>query len=77
MKMFELTERSDQDRILHLAIPVEKASASYRVVVHVQPILDDEEGEYLSDDFINETAGKWVGELTRPPQGEYEQREPL
>ena len=26
---------------------------------------------------IRETAGKWQGELERPDQGEYEQREPL
>ncbi len=26
---------------------------------------------------ILETAGKWQGELERPEQGEYEQREPL
>lgn len=77
MKTFEFTERAGDDGLVRLNIPVETAGTAYRVVVHLEPANGEGRDEYLSDEFINETAGRWVGELERPPQGDYEEREPL
>jgi hypothetical protein len=75
MKTFEFPERAGEDRLVRLRIPVESAHTPYHVVVHVEPTIYEEPGEYLSDEFVNETAGKWVGELKRTPQGEFERRQ--
>ncbi len=77
MKTFEFTERAGDDGLVRVNIPVDSAGAPYHVVVHVEPAVPNEKSEYLTDDFINETAGMWVGEFHRPPQGDYEEREPL
>jgi hypothetical protein len=63
MKTFEFNERSGDDRRVHLSIPVDNAGEPYHLVVHLEPAADKEKPEYLSEDFINETAGKWVGEF--------------
>jgi antitoxin (DNA-binding transcriptional repressor) of toxin-antitoxin stability system len=52
------------DKVIARLIPVEPISP---------PALSSEEWRVR----ILETAGKWKGELERPEQGEYEQREPL
>lgn len=63
--------------ILQLALAVGPADAGREVQVTVEPVG----AAALSPDQwrqgILETAGKWQGELERPEQGEYEQREPL
>ncbi len=77
MKTFEFTERAGDDHVVRLNIPVENAGTPYHVVVHVEPVGNDARSEYLSDEFINETAGKWVGDFTIPSEGDYEERKPL
>jgi hypothetical protein len=77
MKTLEFTERAGDDRVVRLSIPVESSGEPYRVVVHIEPVAHPGEPEYLSDEFINETAGKWVGDFTIEPEGDYEEREPL
>lgn len=37
------------------------------------PMTEKEREEWLQ--FIERTAGKWVGEFERPEQGEYEERD--
>jgi hypothetical protein len=77
MKTFEFTERAGDDLLVRLNIPVETAGMPYHVVVHLEPASGPEPAEFLSDEFINETAGRWTGEFVIGPEGEYEEREPL
>jgi hypothetical protein len=68
-----LTVRVGADGVLTL--PLGQACANQLALVTVQTIPEVTREEYLR--FIENTAGKWEGELERPPQGEYEEREPL
>ena len=77
MKTFEFTERAGDDRLVRLNIPVETPGTPYHVVVHLEPVGEERSTEFLSDQFINETAGKWVGDFNIDPEGDYEEREPL
>jgi hypothetical protein len=77
MKTLEFTECAGDDHLVRLSIPVESAGKPYHVVVHIESMADKGVPEYLSDEFINKTAGKWVGEFTIDSEGDYEEREPL
>lgn len=64
------------DGVLHLDIPLGASEANQEVEVIVRPTrppLTPEEWR----EFIARTAGSWRGELERPDQGSYEQREEL
>jgi hypothetical protein len=69
--------RVGKDGILQLALAVGPVEAGREVLITVEPVgppaLSPEEWRQ----YTLETAGKWQGELERPEQGEYEQREPL
>ncbi|HEY7153746.1 MAG TPA: hypothetical protein VH575_07285 [Gemmataceae bacterium] len=59
-----------------LTLPLGETSANKRVRVTVETMPPEmTREEWLR--FIEDTAGKWEGELERPPQGEYEERQPL
>jgi hypothetical protein len=80
MKTVELFQNADADKMVRLAIPVDEAARSYRVIVQIEPAASgDTEGglEQWPTGFFERTAGKWVGELDRAPQGEFQQRAPL
>jgi len=79
MKTVELIREAGSDKIVHLAIPVDEAARRYRLIVLIEPDSDDEGGglDEWPPGFFERTAGKWVGELERAPQGEYERREQL
>lgn len=68
-----LTVRAGPSGIVTLPVGEEYAHKLVRVTVQTIPEMTRE--EWLR--FIENTAGKWEGELERPPQGEYEQRDPL
>lgn len=76
MKTLEFTEYADTSGLVRLNIPVEPAAGPYHLVVHIEPI-SAVRPEYLSDEFINDTAGKWVGDFLIEPEGDYEERETL
>jgi len=64
------------DGVLHVVIPLGAAEANQEVEVTVRPtrpLLTPEEWR----EFIARTAGSWQGELERPDQGTYQQREEL
>ncbi len=77
MNRIVIKSRVGSDGTLQLAVPVGQADAGREVQVTVEPVCPP----VLSPDEwrrrVLETAGKWEGELERPAQGEYEQREPL
>lgn len=79
MKTIVLVEIAGDDGMLRLNVPVEQAGQRYHVVVHLEPdnALTETPKRGWPPRFFEETAGKWVGELTRSPQGDYEQRESL
>jgi hypothetical protein len=78
MKTFETTLLADADKQVRLTIPVEEANQSYHLVILVEPATDRTPSvRDWPPGFFENTAGKWVGELERPPQGEYEKREEL
>lgn len=79
MTTHEFMERAGDDRMVRLSIPVEAPGASYHVVVVVEPADPTKPAstDFLTDEFVNETAGQWVGEFPTDSEGEYEQRESL
>jgi hypothetical protein len=79
MKTFEIVQRAGADKVVRLAIPVDEANRSYHLVVLVEPASNRRqppEGAWPPG-FFEATAGQWVGDLERPPQGEFEKREEL
>lgn len=68
-----ITVRAGTDGILTLALG--EAYANELIQVTLQTIPETSREEWLR--FIDNTAGKWEGELERPTQGEYEERDPL
>ena len=80
MKTVEMIQDADADKVVRLAIPVEEADRPYRLIVLIEPAPNGENDAGRDEwppGFFERTAGKWVGELTRSPQGEYEQRASL
>jgi hypothetical protein len=77
MTRIVVKSRIGSDGVLHLHLPVGQAEADKEVQVTVEPVpatpMSQEEWRQL----ILSTAGKWRGEFERPPQGEYEEQEPL
>jgi hypothetical protein len=77
MNRIVVRSRVGSDGILQLALPMGPAEADREVQITVEPVgppaLSPDEWRQR----VLETAGKWQGELERPAQGEYEQREPL
>lgn len=68
-----ITVRAGTDGIVTLSLG--DAYANELIQVTVQTIPETSREEWLR--FIDNTAGKWEGELERPAQGEYEERDPL
>jgi hypothetical protein len=77
MNRIVVKSRVGSNGILQLALSVGPADADREVQIPVEPVGPP---ALSSDEWrqrILETAGKWQGELERPEQGAYEQREPL
>ena len=77
MNRMTIKSRIGSNGVLQLTLPVGVADADREVQITVEPVGPQ---ALLPDEWqrrIMETAGKWQGELERPEQGEYEQREPL
>ena len=68
-----VTIRTDSDGKVMLSLG--EAYANKLIQVTVQMIPETSREEWLR--FIENTAGKWEGELERPPLGEPEERDPL
>jgi hypothetical protein len=77
MNRIVVKSRVGSNGVLQLTLPVGPADADREVQITIEPVgtpvLSPDEWRQR----ILETAGKWQGELERPEQGEYEQREPL
>jgi hypothetical protein len=80
MKTLELVEQADADKIVRIAIPVDEAARRYRLIVQIEPEQNGEAGEGFDEwppGFFERTAGMWIGEFVREPQGDFEQRATL
>jgi hypothetical protein len=80
MKTFETLQEAGADKVVRLAIPVDEAFRRYHFVILVEPADGKQQVPPVRAwpaGFIESTAGKWLGELERPPQGEFERREEL
>jgi hypothetical protein len=80
MNRIVLHSRVGADGVLHLSVPIGKAAADREVEVTIEApepkqLSNSERGEWRQ--FVLETAGAWQGDLERPEQGEYEQRDEL
>jgi hypothetical protein len=67
----------DSDGVLHLDVPLGTDAANTEVQITLEPVPATAMTQEEWRSFILSTAGAWQGEFERPPQGEYEQREPL
>jgi hypothetical protein len=78
-KMTRITVRSriDANGVLRVAVPVSPAYANQEVQVTIEPIGPPPITQEEWRAFVLSTAGKWEGDLERPDQGEYEERESL
>ena len=77
MNRIVVRSRLDSNGILQLILPVGIVDANREVQIVVEPIGPPAQSPDEWRRCVLETAGKWQGELERPEQGEYEQREPL
>jgi hypothetical protein len=80
MKTIEVVQEADADKVVRLSIPVEEAARRYRLTVLIRPEVEGDDEEGLAEwppGFFERTAGKWVGEFARAPQGDFEQRATL
>jgi hypothetical protein len=75
MTTFETVAHAD--KTLRLAITVDEANRPYHLVVLVEPASNDRQPPVRAwpPGFFEATAGRWVGDLERPPQGEFEKRD--
>ncbi len=80
MDRIVLHSRVGTNGILQLAVPIGPADADREVEVTIAPAEPkhrtvSEQEEWRR--FVLETAGAWQGDLVRPEQGDYEQRDEL
>ena len=80
MNRIVMRSKVGSDGVLHLSLPVGLVDAGEDVQVTVescppQPTPIQTPAEWKA--WVEEMAGSWQGDFERPPQGEYEDREPL
>jgi len=80
MNRIVVHSRVGADGVLKLAVPMGVAEADREVEVTIEPAVPkhdtgSEQEEWQQ--FVRETAGAWQGDLVRPDQGDYEQRDEL
>lgn len=76
MSQLVVTSRVRSDGTISLTLPRDVAEAGDEVRVTVdKPNRPMTQQEWQL--WVQQMAGSWAGELERPPQGEYEVREPL
>jgi hypothetical protein len=64
------------DGVLHVQVPVGEAYANQVVRVTIEPLPPARTPEEWRS-FVLSLAGAWQGDLERPEQGPYEERDPL
>ena len=78
MNRIVMKSKVSSDGILHLSLPVGLADANQEVQVTVESFgLWKQMSQVDWSAWVESMAGSWQGDFERPPQGEYEEREPL
>ncbi len=77
MSRIEVLSKVDTDGVLRLTVRLSKSDAGQDVKVTVEPVSQKAMTQEEWRDLVMSTAGAWQGDFERPPQGEYEEREPL
>ena len=77
MERITFNSKVNSDGVLEISLPLGAANSGQDVKVTVEPASTTQMTQEEWVRWIEETAGKWEGEFERPPQGEYEQRDPL
>ena len=77
MSRIEVLSKVGNDGVLRLTVPLLQSDAGQDVKVTVEPVSQKAMTQDEWRDLVMSTAGAWQGDLERPPQGEYEEREPL
>lgn len=78
MNRIVVNSRVSSDGILHLSVPMGLEEADKEVQVTVE--RSDARKSMTQEEWrawVDSMAGTWQGDFERPPQGEYEEREPL
>ena len=78
MNRIVVKSKVSSDGILHLSLPVGLEEAENEVQVTVEPLAPRKpmtQEEWRA--WVDSMAGTWQGDFERPPQGDYEDREPL
>ena len=78
MKRRVVTSKVGSDGVLHLTLPLGAEEADKEVLITVdlatpKKVMTQEEWAA----WVDSMAGSWQGDFERPPQGDYEVREPL
>jgi hypothetical protein len=77
----KLTAQTDHEGIVLVPLGPAEANKTVRITVETVETASEPSTRPQTQDewlrFIEATAGKWQGELERPPQGEYELRDEL
>jgi hypothetical protein len=76
MNRMVVASKVGSDGILHLNIPIGVSEADQEVRVTIEPIPKPMTQEQWRA-WVQSMAGSWQGNYERPPQGDYERREPL
>ncbi len=66
--------RINSDGILELKVPTDLPEGEVQVVLVIQS-LNEEQTKGWPPNFFENTAGAWKGELERPAQGMFEERD--
>jgi hypothetical protein len=77
MNRIVVKSKVSSDGVLHLALPVGLEEADKEVQVTVEPVARPAMTQEEWQTWVASMAGTWEGDFERPPQGEYEEREPL
>jgi hypothetical protein len=78
MDRIVLRSKVSSDGILHLSLPIGLDQADKDVRVTVEPLAPDKPmTREQRAPWVESMAGSWQGDFQRPPQGEYEEREPF
>jgi len=78
MNRIVVKSKVSSDGVLHLDLPVGIDEAEQDVQVTVEPCGPPHSiSQEAWQAWVDSMAGTWQGDFERPPQGDYEEREPL
>ena len=78
MTRIVMKSKVGSDGVLHLSLPVGMREADQEVQVTVESVAATKpmsRAEWSA--WVESMSGCWQGDFERPPQGEFEEREPL